>query len=37
MWDVLEWHAGTLGIAWWAIVAFVVLVIVASGSRAAKK
>jgi hypothetical protein len=36
-WDVLKWQNDTLGVAWWALVAFAVLVIVAAGSRAAKK
>lgn len=37
MWDVLSWHGGTLGIAWWAVVLIVFLGIVAGGSRAARK
>jgi hypothetical protein len=37
VWDVLTWHDGTLSIAWWALLAFAVLVIVAAGSRAAGK
>jgi hypothetical protein len=36
MWDVLEWHNNTLSIAWWALIAFALLVIIAAGSRAAK-
>ncbi len=37
MWDVLTWQNHTLGVAWWAVVVLVVLVIVASGSHAARK
>jgi hypothetical protein len=37
MWDVLKWQNDTLSIAWWALVAFALLVIIAAGSRAAKK
>ena len=29
MWDVLAWHDGTLSVAWWALLGFVVLVLVA--------
>jgi hypothetical protein len=29
MWDVLKWQNDTLSIAWWALIAFVVLVIIA--------
>jgi hypothetical protein len=34
MWDVLTWHDGTLAIAWWALVAIVILTIIAAGGRA---
>jgi hypothetical protein len=37
MWDVLKWQNDTLSVAWWALVAFAVLVIIAAGSRAARK
>jgi hypothetical protein len=36
MWDILKWQNDTLSIAWWALVSFAVLVIIAAGSRAAK-
>jgi hypothetical protein len=36
MWDVLRWHNGTLSIAWWAMIGFAILVIIAAGARAAK-
>jgi hypothetical protein len=37
MWDVLTWHDGTLSIAWWALLGFVFLVLVAAGSRAGRR
>ena len=37
MWDVLTWHDGTLSVAWWALLGFVFLVIVAAGSRAGRR
>ena len=37
MWDVLRWHDGTLSVAWWALVGFAVLVVIAAGSRAGRK
>jgi hypothetical protein len=37
MWDVLTWHDGTLAIAWWAIVLFVLVVIAAAGTSAGKR
>jgi hypothetical protein len=37
MWDVLEWHNDTLSVAWWALVALAVLVVIAAGSKAAGK
>jgi hypothetical protein len=36
MWDILRWQDGTLSIAWWALIAFALLVIIAAGSRARK-
>jgi hypothetical protein len=36
MWDIVTWHHGTLAIAWWAVLAVVLLGLVAGGSRAAK-
>jgi hypothetical protein len=24
MWDVLEWHNGTLSIAWWAVIVLII-------------
>jgi hypothetical protein len=37
VWDVLTWQNDTLSVAWWALVAFAVLVIIAAGSQAARK
>jgi hypothetical protein len=37
MWDILKWQNDTLSVAWWALVAFAILVIIAAGSRAARK
>jgi hypothetical protein len=37
MWDILTWHDGTLAVAWWAVLVFVFLALVAGGSRAAKR
>jgi hypothetical protein len=37
MWDILRWHNDTLSIAWWALIAFALLVIIAAGARAAKE
>jgi len=31
MWDVLRWHDGTLSVAWWALVALAILVMIAAG------
>jgi hypothetical protein len=36
MWDILKWHDGTLSVAWWALLAFALLVVIAAGTRAAK-
>jgi hypothetical protein len=37
MWDVLTWHNGTLSVAWWAVIVIAFLMLVAGGSRAAKR
>ncbi len=37
MWDILIWQNGTLSVAWWALIAFAILVIIASGSHAARR
>jgi hypothetical protein len=37
MWEILSWHHGTLAVAWWALLGFVLLVIIAAGSSAARK
>jgi hypothetical protein len=37
MWDVLKWQDGTLSVAWWAVIVLVFLMLVAGGSRAAKR
>jgi hypothetical protein len=34
MWAVLKWQDGTLSIAWWALIGFALLVIIAAGSAA---
>jgi hypothetical protein len=36
MWDIIKWHDGTLSVAWWALLAFALLVVIAAGTRAAK-
>jgi hypothetical protein len=36
MWDIVRWQNDTLSIAWWALIAFALLVIIAAGSRAAR-
>lgn len=36
MWDVLTWQNDTLSVAWWALIAFAILVIIAAGSHAAR-
>jgi hypothetical protein len=36
MWDILKWQNDTLSVAWWAMIAFAILVIAAAGARAAK-
>jgi hypothetical protein len=37
MWDILRWQHHTLSVAWWALIGFALLVIIAAGSRAARK
>jgi hypothetical protein len=37
MWDILKWQDDTLSVAWWALIAFVILVIIVAGGRAARK
>jgi hypothetical protein len=37
MWDVLSWHDGTLSIAWWALIGFALLVIIAAVSLAGRR
>jgi hypothetical protein len=36
MWDVLEWHGGTLSMAWW-VVLLLVLVLLGLSSKAHRK
>ena len=36
MWDVLEWHGGTLSIAWW-VVLLLILVLLGFGSKGHRK
>ena len=37
MWDVLKWQNDTLSVAWWALLLFAFLILVAAGSHAARK
>jgi hypothetical protein len=37
MWAVLKWQNDTLSIAWWALIGFALLVIIAAGSHASRK
>jgi hypothetical protein len=37
MWDILKWQNDTLSVAWWAVLLIAFLILVAAGSRAAKK
>lgn len=37
MWDIVKWQNDTLSIAWWAFIVLVFLLLVAGGSRAAKR
>jgi hypothetical protein len=37
MWDIVKWQDDTLSIAWWALLGFALLVIIAAGSRAGKR
>jgi hypothetical protein len=37
MWSVLKWQHDTLSIAWWALIGFALLVIIAAGSNASRK
>jgi hypothetical protein len=32
MWDVLEWHNGTLSVAWWAMLLVVLVLIALAGA-----
>jgi len=36
MWDVLEWHGGTLSIAWW-VVLLLILILLGFGSKSHRK
>ena len=36
MWDVLEWHHGTLSVAWW-VVLFLVFVLLGVASKAKRR
>jgi hypothetical protein len=37
MWDILKWEHHTLSVAWWAVLIFIFLMLVAGGSRAARR
>jgi len=32
MWDVLEWHNGTLSVAWWAMLLLILVLIALAGA-----
>ena len=32
MWDVLEWHNGTLSVAWWAVILIVIVLLALAGA-----
>jgi hypothetical protein len=36
MWDVLSWHDGTLGLAWWAVI-LLAITLVSLGSAQHRK
>ncbi len=36
MWDVLEWHNGTLSVAWW-VTLLLILVLLGLGSKSHRK
>ena len=37
MWDVLEWHNGTLSVAWWAVLLLVFVMIALAGALGRSK
>ena len=37
MWDVLEWHNGTLSVAWWAVILVVFVLIALAGALGRSK
>lgn len=32
MWDILEWHNGTLSVAWWAVILIVIVLLALAGA-----
>jgi len=37
MWDVLEWHNGTLSVAWWAVLLMVIVLLALAGALGRSK
>jgi hypothetical protein len=37
MWDVLEWHNGTLSVAWWAVLLLVIVLLALAGALGRSK
>jgi len=37
MWDVLEWHNGTLSVAWWAMLLIILVLIALVGALGRSK
>ena len=37
MWDVLEWHNGTLSVAWWTVLLIVFVLIALAGALGRSK
>jgi hypothetical protein len=37
MWDVMEWHNGTLSVAWWAMLLVVLVLIALAGALGRSK
>jgi hypothetical protein len=37
MWDVLEWHNGTLSVAWWAMLLVVLVMLALAGALGRSK
>jgi hypothetical protein len=37
MWDILEWHDGTLSVAWWAVLLIVIVLLALAGALGRSK